>query len=163
MIRWNTSRLKNSSLNCLFRLASTIRKMYWFFSRSITIGVKVIVTSQNQILLIKNRYDTFWYLPGGGIKSKETVVECAQRELWEECGIKADTVKILSVYSSFLEYKSDHIVLMHTDVSNQSLAQGLEIEKIAFFDRNDLPADASYSTKKRIGEFCSGVFTCGEW
>lgn len=155
--------MKDFCLNSIFRVASIIRTLYWYFFRPITIGVKVIVTSQDKILLVKNRYDTYWYLPGGGVKSKETVTECAQREIWEECGIKAENLKILSVYTNFKEYKSDHILLLRADVSGQSLTQGLEIEKAGFFAGDLLPEEISPATEKRLKEFWAGEYTCGEW
>jgi 8-oxo-dGTP pyrophosphatase MutT (NUDIX family) len=34
----------------------------------------------------------FWNTPGGGVEPNETYEQAAQRELWEETGIKADKV-----------------------------------------------------------------------
>ena len=150
-------------LNFLFKIASSIRKVYWFIRKPITIGVKVIVIADSKVLLIKNRYDKFWYLPGGGVKSGETITDGAARELREECGITPKEFKILGLYSNFLEYKSDHIILFCAYTTDQTLKKGLEIEKIGFFEITNLPADTSIATKKRIEEFSSGKTNGGKW
>lgn len=144
-------------LNTLFRIVLMGRKIYWFIFRPVTIGVKVLVVSQNKILLIKNRYDKFWYLPGGGIKTGEIFFEAARREVKEECGINLEKFKIFGVYSNFFEYKSDHIILLQCDASESTLIKsGFEIEEAAFFNFNNLPDKISPATKRRIDEFISG-------
>ena len=50
------------------------------------------------ILLVKNRGQGFWYPPGGGWDyDKENIVECAEREVFEETGLKIKIVKLLYV------------------------------------------------------------------
>jgi len=150
-------------LNFLFNIVSSIRKCYWFFRRPVTVGVKILATSRDEILLIKNRYEKMWYLPGGEVKNGETLAESARRELKEECGIIPKELTTFGVYTNFSEYKSDHIILMHADVSGAAPRKGLEIEKLGFFDMKNLPGDVSPATKRRVDEYLSGKPKTGKW
>lgn len=40
-------------------------------------------------------YRNFWEFPGGGIEPEETPVQCALRELWEECGVTVDESQVV--------------------------------------------------------------------
>lgn len=51
----------------------------------------VLINSENKILLLKisSKNDGIsWIIPGGGVEESETLLESAQRELFEETGIK---------------------------------------------------------------------------
>jgi len=152
-------------LNFLFKIVSFCRKTYWFLFRPATVGVKILAVNNNKVLLIKNRYDKFWYLPGGGVKSGETFVGAAKREMMEETGIQAQEFKVLGLYSNFFEYKSDHIILLHCDVPLLDPVKGLEVKEVAFLNLNNLPDKISPATKRRIEEFICGKnnITNGNW
>jgi len=151
-------------LNFLFRIVSAIRRGYWFVFRPVTIGVKVIsTTTDSQVLLIKNRYDKFWYLPGGGVKRGESLLECARREMREETGVELGELKVLGVYSNFFEHKNDHLVLLQAEIVGQIPKGGLEIDQLAFFDFKTLPADISPATKRRLEEYRAGTTRSGKW
>jgi 8-oxo-dGTP pyrophosphatase MutT (NUDIX family) len=50
----------------------------------------VLLNHKNEILLLKRirASGSFWFLPGGAIENNETLLLAAQRELYEEIGIK---------------------------------------------------------------------------
>lgn len=150
-------------INLIFKIVSSIRKLYWFIARPITIGVKILATSDGKVLLIKNRYEEFWYLPGGAIKRGETIIDGARREIKEECRLGLKDLKIFSVYSNFSEYKSDHIILMYVDISQETPTNGFEIEKIGLFDTEHLPENTSPATKRRLAEFFGNHVPDGKW
>lgn len=52
----------------------------------------------NKVLLVKHRDQDFWYPPGGGWEyDKESIVECAEREVLEETGLKVKILRLLYV------------------------------------------------------------------
>jgi 8-oxo-dGTP pyrophosphatase MutT (NUDIX family) len=51
-----------------------------------------------KVLLVKNRNQNYWYPPGGGWEyDKETIIECAEREVYEETGLKVTVIRLLYV------------------------------------------------------------------
>lgn len=54
--------------------------------------------SNQSILLVRNKNQKWWCAPGGGWDyEKETIIECAEREVFEETGIKVNILKFLYV------------------------------------------------------------------
>ena len=47
----------------------------------------IVLNAQNQILLVKHTYQPHWYIPGGGVKKRESAKSAVLRELKEEVGI----------------------------------------------------------------------------
>lgn len=65
---------------------------------NIRILSRVVVYDQkeNKILLVKNKGTNFWYAPGGGWEyEKENVLQCAEREVIEEVGLKVNIKRLL--------------------------------------------------------------------
>jgi len=64
------------------------------------LGVFVIVVEQDKVLLgkRKNSYRSGYFgCPGGRLELTESLEDCAKRELEEECGVKAESLKYLGV------------------------------------------------------------------
>lgn len=60
--------------------------------RELRFGAKALVTSDDRVLLIRERHDDgspFWTLPGGGVESGESLSECLSREIDEEIRCRA--------------------------------------------------------------------------
>ncbi len=65
---------------------------------NIRILSRVVVYDQkdNKILLVKNKGTNFWYAPGGGWEhEKENILQCAEREVIEEVGLKVNIKRLL--------------------------------------------------------------------
>lgn len=150
-------------LNFLFTIVSSIRKCYWFFRRPVTVGIKIMAILDGKILLIKNRYEKLWYLPGGAVRGGETLIESAEREMMEECGVTPKNLRVFGVYTSFSEYKSDHIIVMCADVDGLILHKGFEIEKLELFNMENLPENVSPATRRRVNEYLSGKTNTTIW
>lgn len=55
-------------------------------------------SKEKKVLLVKNRGQDFWYPPGGRWEhDRETIKECAEREVSEETGLKVKVIRLLYV------------------------------------------------------------------
>lgn len=62
------------------------------------VGVNVLVIRDGKILLGKRKssyHDGEWGVPGGHLEEGERMLECAERELMEETGLKATKFKFV--------------------------------------------------------------------
>jgi len=69
-----------------------------------TIGVgAVVINKQNEILMVRDRIHnnhSIYKLPGGMLEHAQSLEEGVVREVWEETGIKAKLIKMVSVLNS---------------------------------------------------------------
>jgi 8-oxo-dGTP pyrophosphatase MutT (NUDIX family) len=135
----------NSVQQLFLKTAYPLLKVYWFLLRPNTIGVRCLITSGNNILLIQHSYGSSrWSVPGGGIKSSESLADAAKREVFEEVGIRISAVKNIGEVFYDAEYKKDPIWIFHTEVmSDDFKIDGLEIMNAQWFPMDDLPENSS--------------------
>jgi ADP-ribose pyrophosphatase YjhB (NUDIX family) len=148
----------------LIKLAYRLLRVYWFFFRPVTMGVRVLLHKDEQFVLVKHTYQDAWYLPGGGVKRDETLEDAIRREAAEECGATLNHVELIGIYTNFKEYKSDHItVFLSTDFTlNAEIDQ--EIEQVSSFTFDQLPENTSPGSRRRIEAFINeNLETSGLW
>lgn len=140
-------------------------RVYTFFIRPKTLGVRVMLVRAGQVFLIRHTYMRGWYLPGGGLKRGETPEQAARREVREEAGAEAGALTLIGIYSNFKEWKSDHNVLFRCDDFRLVGEHDAEIAEARFFSLDDLPADLVAGHRDRIEEFRDGRASpaVGEW
>ena len=66
-------------------------KKYKYSAAAVDLAAFTIVENELNVLVIKMKYEPFkgkWALPGGRIRTYESVDECAKREFYEKTGIK---------------------------------------------------------------------------
>jgi 8-oxo-dGTP pyrophosphatase MutT (NUDIX family) len=109
-----------------------------------------------RVVLVKHTYDELWYLPGGGVEREETLEDAVRREAREEVGAELGQLRLLGAYTSFSEYKSDHVlVFVCHDFTLTGVTDG-EIARFGLFDLEALPEDTSPATRRRIQEYKTG-------
>lgn len=145
-------------MNALITLAYKLSQMVWKVTRPITVGVRVVLVQDGAFLLVKPSYQTFWTLPGGGVEPAETLEQTARREIREEVGAEAGHLHLLGVYTSFLENKSDHIVVFASDQVrlDENHRPDAEIEQHQFFSLENLPENIAPGARRRLEEYLSG-------
>ncbi len=123
--------------------------------RPITLGVRVLLVQERQVVLVRHSYTPGWYLPGGGVARGETVEQAARREVAEECGIqRLGALALLGVYDQFRRYKYDHVVaFVGLDFSEPLGSDSLEIEAVGRFPLDALPRGTTPATQRRIAEY----------
>lgn len=134
--------------------AHWMRKLGWRLFRPTTVGVRALVTDDGgRVLLVRHSYTDGWYLPGGGVARGESIIDGLRRELMEEVGIELlGPPRLLGMYSSTLEGKSDHIGVFVVNEWRRAPRSSPEVSATEFVDASKPPADTSAATQRRLAE-----------
>ena len=148
----------------LRKLGYRCLRLWWRIRRPVTVGVRVVLLRDGQVVLVKHTYQDAWYVPGGGVKRGETLAQAARREAMEEVGASLDALRLLGLYTNRYEGKSDHVaVFVCTGFSLSGRTDG-EIERYGFYELRALPEGTSPGTRRRVDELLAGWgVRVGEW
>lgn len=140
-------------------------RLRWRLFHPITLGARVILLREREVLLIRHTYRHGWYFPGGGVDKGESLAEAAAREAREETGVITRDVTLLGVYSNFREGKSDHVAIFYsTDFEMTGFEESNEIAERRWFSLDALPEGISPATRRRLEELAAGgPPRAGEW
>jgi len=107
------------------------------------IGVGVLVWREGKLLLGKriNSDRSFcWQFPGGHLEQGESVTDCAQREVWEEVGVKVSQLRHLGFTDKSFEVNQRcYITLLVSCVHESGEAKTREPEKCDGWQWFDYP------------------------
>ncbi len=136
----------------MLRIVYQLYRILLFFTRPLTMGVRVILLRDSAVLLVRQTYMDGWFLPGGGLKKGETLEHAARREAREEVGAEIQQLALFGAYSNFNEWKSDHNIVF---VSRQFTLNGShdrEVAEMQFFPLESLPRDLWPGHRRRLVE-----------
>ncbi len=91
-----------------------------------------VVTRGGKVLLVKDRGQDRYSLPGGGIKRNEAVAAAASRELCEELGLKAVNVTRSPEYDYEGSFNLHHVCIV--EASGQPRLRQLEVNAFLWWD-----------------------------
>ncbi|OOZ82400.1 DNA mismatch repair protein MutT [Bacillus cereus] len=123
-------------------------------------GVAVAVFNEQGQILLQQRRNGIWGVPGGFVELGESTEEAGRREVFEETGIEIGTLQLISVFSGkefFVklpngdEFYPITIAYLCKDIKGGVLkADGIESLSVQFFDFDKLPENISPFIKKLI-------------
>jgi 8-oxo-dGTP pyrophosphatase MutT (NUDIX family) len=140
-------------------------RIYCFLLRPVRTGVRVMLIEQDKVWLVKQTYMPGWFMPGGGLQRGETLAQAARREAFEETGADLGEIKLMGVYTSFTEWKTDHnIVFLCKDFKITGKPDN-EIAEARAFHLNELPSGLWPGHRRRLEEYQAGAASpqFGEW
>jgi ADP-ribose pyrophosphatase YjhB (NUDIX family) len=124
------------------------------------VDVRGVVFKNNRILLVKEKMDTLWSLPGGfcevGLSPSENVV----KEIQEESGYQVIPVKLLAILDThkhpsppqpYHYYK----IFIRCEIVGGKESLGIETNEIGFFEEHNIP---SLSTRRNTESQVKMVF-----
>lgn len=148
----------------LHRWAYLAMCAWWRVRRPMTVGVRVLLVRDKNVLLLRHTYMRSWFAPGGGVEKGETLEEAIRREAREEVGATLSDLRLLGIYTAFKEGKSDHVVTFVSEDFTVDGTSDREIEEVRWFALDDLPADLSPATARRIRDYLEGRAPgVGDW
>lgn len=130
----------------------------------ILVGATVVVLNKNKQILLQLRADTKeWGLPGGAMELAESLEQTAERELFEETGLRAENFKFLDLLSGQnLYFKYPHgdevynvisVYVAEGTYGELSMTDGESLD-LQYFSPTELPANlderAQYIIKKHF-------------
>jgi ADP-ribose pyrophosphatase YjhB (NUDIX family) len=98
-----------------------------------------------RVLMVREISDGKWTLPGGWADVNQSAGECVVREIAEESGFKARTLKLAAVYdyqrSGHPPHRIDSIYKLFfiCEIVGGAACASDETSEVAFFPRNELP------------------------
>lgn len=120
------------------------------------VDIRGVVFKDNKILLVKERIDGAWALPGGwadvGLSPKEVVV----KEVKEEAGLEVEAVRLLGVLDKkFHDHPpaSSHVykIFILCQITGGQMKAGMETLQVDFFEEGSLPElSTERNTEKQI-------------
>ncbi len=108
------------------------------------VDVRAVIFKADLLLLVQEKADGKWALPGGWADIGLTPKEIAVKEVFEETGFKAEAGKLLAVMdkkrhnhppSAYHVYK----MFIACDIVGGKAAAGTETKNLGFFSLEDLP------------------------
>jgi ADP-ribose pyrophosphatase YjhB (NUDIX family) len=139
---------------------------FWRISRSVTLGVRAVVTdAEGRVLLVRHTYTPGWHLPGGGVERGHTAEQTVAKELWEETGVVPEgPMALLSVHSNHSFFPNDHVLVFRIGAWRQETPpERGEIAERGFFDPKAPPEGVTNGTVRRLEEVFGGVAARVEW
>lgn len=118
------------------------------------IDVRGAVMRDNKILLIQERADGKWAMPGGWADLGDTPASVAEREVWEESGYRVKVGKVVAVLdANRIEpmefYHAFKIIFLCTLIDGEPRISH-ETLAVDFFDLNHLPVLSMYRTNEAM-------------
>jgi len=121
---------------------------------TIKVDVRAAVIKDAKILLVQERSDKRWAMPGGWADVGELPSEMVKREVLEESGFEVIPKKIIGVYDanrtpSKLEFYHAYKIVFLCEITGGHARTSEETMAVDFFDFNALPPLSFYRTSSR--------------
>jgi 8-oxo-dGTP pyrophosphatase MutT (NUDIX family) len=107
-----------------------------------------VFNNKKELLMIHRTDNNTWAIPGGYLELGERMEDAAVRELYEETGLRAESLKLLNIYSGKELYQmypnGDEVYIVVaiytvTEYSGTLKHDNIESDDVKFFPLNALP------------------------
>jgi ADP-ribose pyrophosphatase YjhB (NUDIX family) len=118
------------------------------------VDVRGAVVREGQILLVQERSDEGWCMPGGWADVGDLPSEVVAREVWEESGFVVVPRKVIGVYDANrsgrpLEFYHAYKIIFLCEITGGQARPSHETLDVGFFDFADLPPLSPNRTNER--------------
>jgi ADP-ribose pyrophosphatase YjhB (NUDIX family) len=101
-----------------YKLAYQGARIYWRVAKPANRGALVAIWHAGKVLLVRNSYVNYYSLPGGNVRTGESALDAAVRELREEIDLEVvpERLKVAVDQTHIWEGRSDHVTVFRLDV-----------------------------------------------
>ena len=118
------------------------------------VDVRGAVIHEGKILLIQERADGQWAMPGGWADLGDSPATVAEREVWEESGYRVKAEKVVAVIDANrihpMEFYHAYKLIFLCRLVEGEPRTSYETLAVDFFDPNHLPPLSSYRTNESM-------------
>ncbi len=125
------------------------KKLEFIYNREIgyetpKIGIRAVICKEDKILMVKEKMDDKWCIPGGYAETGLSPGEIVIKEVKEESGFDVKPVRILGLIN-YNKHQSKpfpfdiYNLFMECEIIGGIAAPGAETSDVGFFDISDLP------------------------
>ena len=111
------------------------------------IDVRAAVFREQKLLLVRERLDGGWTMPGGWADVGDTPAKAAEREAWEEAGFHVKARKLIGVYDANrmnpLEFFHAFKMIFLCEILDGDARPSRETSEVNFFRLDEIPANFS--------------------
>jgi ADP-ribose pyrophosphatase YjhB (NUDIX family) len=126
------------------------------------IDVRGAVFQDNRLLLVRERMDGGWTLPGGWADVGDVPSQAAEREVWEEAGFQVKANKVVGVYDTNrvgrLELFHAFKIVFLCDLISGKAKPSIETSEVTFFRKEEIPV--ALSGERTHLRHIQDVFAC---
>ena len=123
------------------------------------VAVRGVVFRDDALLLVRERADGCWALPGGWVDVNESPSESVVREIYEESGYQTKALKLLACYDRQRHAHPPHPfhiykLYFRCEVVGRAPSVSIETDDARFFGRDQLPQlSTGLVTSSQIARF----------
>jgi ADP-ribose pyrophosphatase YjhB (NUDIX family) len=118
------------------------------------IDVRGAVLQDGKILLVQERSDSRWAMPGGWADLGDAPAAMVAREVLEESGLQVRPTKVVGILDANriqpFEFYHAYKIIFLCEIQGGDLRASLETLNAAFFDRAALPELSAYRTSEAM-------------
>lgn len=128
------------------------------------VDVRGAVFQDSKLLLVQERIDGGWTMPGGWADIGDLPSKAAEREVWEEAGFRVKAQRVVGIYDAnrlepmnlFHAYK----IVFLCDLIDGFANPSLETSAVGFFGKNEIPK--KLSGERTLPRHIQDAFSCTE-
>jgi ADP-ribose pyrophosphatase YjhB (NUDIX family) len=107
------------------------------------IDVRAAVFRDQKLLLVRERIDGGWTMPGGWADVGDAPSKAAEREVWEEAGFHVKAGRVIGIYDANrmnpLEVFHAYKIVFRCDILDGECRPSNETSEVDFFGRQEIP------------------------
>jgi len=107
------------------------------------VDVRGAVFKDGKLLLVRERADGGWTLPGGWADVGDVPSQAAEREVWEEAGFRVKACRVIGVYDANrnrpLELFHAFKIVFLCDLISGEARPSDETSEVNFYDQDEIP------------------------